>query len=41
MLDGDKYMAEATLLYEQAAKSKPLDAMEWLDVELARSELQD
>jgi tetratricopeptide (TPR) repeat protein len=31
---------EATKLYEQAAKCKPLDAMERLDVELARSELE-
>jgi len=31
---------EATKLYEQAAASKPADAMELLDVELARSELE-
>jgi tetratricopeptide (TPR) repeat protein len=31
---------EATKLYEQAAKCKPMDAMERLDVELARSELE-
>ena len=41
MLDGDKKMAEATQLYEQAARSKPMDAMERLDVELAKSELAD
>jgi tetratricopeptide (TPR) repeat protein len=31
---------EATKLYEQAAACKPMDAMERLDVELARSELE-
>jgi tetratricopeptide (TPR) repeat protein len=31
---------EATKLYEQAAKCKPMDAMERLDVELAKSELE-
>lgn len=41
MLEGDKKMKEATRLYEQAAASKPLDAMERLDVELARAELED
>jgi hypothetical protein len=41
MLDGDKRMKEATKLYEQAAKSKPMDARERLDVELARAELAD
>jgi tetratricopeptide (TPR) repeat protein len=41
MLDGDKKMKEATRLYEQAAASKPVDAMERLDVELAKAELQD
>ena len=39
MLEGDKRMKEATKLYEQAAGSKPIDAMERLDVELARAEL--
>jgi tetratricopeptide (TPR) repeat protein len=39
MLEGDKKLADATLLYEQAAALKPLDAMEWLDRELARTEL--
>ena len=34
-------MKDATRLYEQAAASKPADAMEWLDVELAKAELQD
>ncbi len=41
MLEGDKKMKEATRLYEQAAASKPLDAMERLDVELAKAELAD
>lgn len=40
MLEGDKKMKEATRLYEQAAAAKPLDAMERLDVELARAELE-
>ena len=41
MLEGDKKMKEATRLYEQAAASKPMDAMERLDVELAKAELED
>jgi tetratricopeptide (TPR) repeat protein len=41
MLEGEKRMKEATKLYEQAAITKPLDAMEWLDVELAKAELSD
>ncbi|MFO0387631.1 MAG: hypothetical protein ACK50W_00090 [bacterium] len=41
MLEGDKRMKEAEKLYAQAAQCKPLDAMEKLDVELARSELED
>ena len=41
MLEGDKRMKEATRLYEQAAASEPLDAMERLDVDMARVELQD
>ena len=41
LLEGDKKMKEATALYEQAAKSKPQDAMERLDVEMAKAELQD
>jgi tetratricopeptide (TPR) repeat protein len=41
MLEGDKKMKEATKLYEQAAASQPLDAMERLDVEMAKSELED
>ena len=41
MLDGERRMKEATKLYEQAANSKPMDATERLDVELAKAELQD
>ena len=41
MLDGDKKMKEATKLYEQAAAAQPLDAMERLDVEMAKEELAD
>ncbi len=41
MLEGDRKMKEATRLYEQAAASRPMDAMERLDVEMARAELQD
>ena len=41
MLEGDKKMKEATRLYEQAAASSPLDAMERLDVEMAKAELED
>jgi tetratricopeptide (TPR) repeat protein len=41
MLEGDRQMKEATRLYEQACAIKPLDAMERLDVELARAELAD
>ncbi len=41
MLEGDKKMKEATRLYEQAAACKPMDALERLDVTLARAELDD
>ena len=41
MFEGDKRMKEATKLYEQAAGSKPMDAMERLDTELAKAELED
>jgi len=41
MLEGEKRMKEATKLYEDAAACKPLDAMERLDVEMARAELED
>ena len=41
MLEGDKRMKEAEALYADAAACTPLDAMECLDVELAREELED
>jgi tetratricopeptide (TPR) repeat protein len=41
MLEGDKRMKEAEQLYADAAASKPLDAMERLDVEMAKAELED
>ena len=41
MLEGDKKMKDATKLYEQAAACTPADAMERLDVELAKAELED
>jgi hypothetical protein len=41
MLEGDKRMTEATRLYEQAAACKALDAMERLNIDMARVELQD
>jgi tetratricopeptide (TPR) repeat protein len=41
MLEGDRKMKEATKLYEQAAATKPFDAMERLDVEMAKAELED
>ena len=41
MLEGDKRMKEATKLYEQAAACKALDAMERLDIEMAKEELED
>ncbi|MGO8953675.1 MAG: hypothetical protein ACLPWS_00235 [Rhodomicrobium sp.] len=39
MLFGKSKLAEATKLYEEAAQCNPADAMEWLDVELAKSEI--
>ena len=41
MLEGDKKMAAATSLYEQAAASTALDATERLDAEMAKAELED
>ena len=41
MLEGERKMKEATRLYEQAAQSKPIDAHERLNVELAKAELED
>ncbi|MGY4830830.1 hypothetical protein ACVNIS_19825 [Sphaerotilaceae bacterium SBD11-9] len=41
MLEGDKKMKEAEKLYADAAASEPMDAMERLDVEMAKAELED
>jgi tetratricopeptide (TPR) repeat protein len=41
MLEGKKKMDEAIALYEEAAACEPLDAMERLDVEMAKEELED
>jgi tetratricopeptide (TPR) repeat protein len=41
MLEGEKKMKEATQLYEDAAACTPIDAMERLDVEMAKAELED
>jgi len=41
MLEGDKRMKEAEKLYAEAAGCKPLDAMERLDIEMAKAELED
>jgi hypothetical protein len=41
MLEGKKKMDEAVKLYEEAAACEPVDAMERLDVELAKAELEE
>jgi len=41
MLEGDKKMKEAEKLYADAAASKAMDAMEKLDVEMAKQELEE
>ena len=41
MLEGERRMKEATRLYEQAAAAQPMDALERLDVDLAKAELQE
>jgi len=41
MLEGDKRMKEAEKLYADAAACEPADAMERLDVEMAKAELED
>jgi hypothetical protein len=41
MLEGDRMMKEATRLYQRAAAAQPMDAMERLDVEMAKVELDD
>ncbi len=39
ILEGDSRHAEATALYERAAATAPMDAMERLDVDMAQAEL--
>lgn len=41
MIDGEKMMDEATRLYQLAASVKPVDALERLEVEMAKTELED
>jgi tetratricopeptide (TPR) repeat protein len=41
MLEGEKKMPEAEQLYADAAACEPMDAMERLDVEMAKAELED
>jgi hypothetical protein len=41
MLEGDKKMKEAEKLYAEAAACEPMDAMERLDVEMAKAELEE
>jgi tetratricopeptide (TPR) repeat protein len=41
LLEGKKSLARAEKLYAEAAGCEPLDAMERLDVEMARAELED
>ncbi len=41
MLEGEKKMKDAEKLYAEAAASSPMDAMERLDVEMAKAELDD
>ena len=41
MLEGDKRMKEAEKLYAQAAECDAADAMERLDIEMAKAELED
>lgn len=41
MLEGDKRMKEAEALYADAATCEPMDAMEALDIAMAREELED
>jgi tetratricopeptide (TPR) repeat protein len=41
MLEGEKKMKEAEKLYAEAAACEPMDAMERLDVEMAKAELEE
>jgi len=40
-LEGEKKLADATRLYQEAAQLQPLDATEWLEVQVARAVLTD
>ena len=41
LLQGEVALAQATALYEEALRFKPLDAAEQLEIELARAEMRD
>ncbi|MFZ4535721.1 hypothetical protein [Propionivibrio sp.] len=41
MMFGNARIKDAERYYQQAAACKPADAMEWLDIESARSEIED
>jgi tetratricopeptide (TPR) repeat protein len=41
MIDGEKMIEEATRLYQLAARVKPADALERIEVEMAKTELED
>ncbi|HRK37072.1 MAG TPA: hypothetical protein PK347_01665 [Burkholderiaceae bacterium] len=41
MLEGERHLNEATALYQQAAALQPADAMERLDIEMAKAELAE
>ncbi len=41
MFDGEKMLSQANQLYQMAAGAQPMDAMERLDVEMAKAELTD
>jgi hypothetical protein len=41
MLEGEKKMKDAEKLYAEAAECEPMDAMERLDVEMAKAELEE
>lgn len=41
MLEGEKKMKEAEKLYAEAAAHEPVDAMERLDVEMAKAEMEE
>lgn len=41
MMYGNSRLKDAERYYQEAAACTPADAMEWLDVELAKSELED